>query len=77
MKNEIIFETIKNSLKTNNSINLDSSTKNVDEWDSLGHLSILSGLNRLFDGKIVEVEELAEAESVEEIITILKKHELY
>ena len=48
-----------------------SSSESIDEWDSLGHLSILSSLDEVTNGKASEVEELAAALKIEDLIKIL------
>lgn len=48
----------------------------VEMWDSLGQLSILVALDRLFDGKIASINEMAEADSMPKILNILKQHSL-
>ncbi len=48
-----------------------SSSESIDEWDSLGHLSILSALDEVTNGKASEVEELAAALKIEDLIKIL------
>lgn len=55
-------------------LSLDSSINNVEEWDSLGHLGILSALDKLYNGKIAPIKEMAAADSVEKILQILKKN---
>ena len=52
-------------------INETSSSESIDEWDSLGHLSILSALDEVTNGKASEVEELAAALKIEDLIKIL------
>ena len=47
-----------------------------DTWDSLGQLSILVALDKLFGGKIANINEMAEADSIPKIIAILKQHSL-
>lgn len=59
-----------------NAINLFSSMENIEDWDSLGHLNILVGLDSRLDGRPAEIMELATAKTVEEIAGILRKHEL-
>ena len=49
-------------------INETSSSESIDEWDSLGHLSILSALDEVTNGKASEVEELAAALKIEDLI---------
>lgn len=48
-----------------------SCSESIDEWDSLGHLSILSALDEVTDGKASEVDELAAALTIEDLIKIL------
>jgi hypothetical protein len=48
----------------------------VASWDSLGQLSILVGLDKLFCGKIASLTEMAEADSVSKILSILSKNNL-
>lgn len=48
----------------------------VSTWDSLGQLSILVALDKLFDGKIANIIEMAEADSVSKILNILRQHSL-
>ena len=58
------------------SITLESSVWNVNEWDSLGHLGILTMLDELFGGKIASIKEMAKADSVKTILKILKNNSL-
>jgi acyl carrier protein len=54
----------------------DTRAEELDMWDSLGQLSILVALDKLFEGKIASINEMAEADSVHKIIGILKQHSL-
>lgn len=47
-----------------------------NNWDSVGQLSILVALDKLFDGKIANINDMAEIDSVPKIIAILKKNSL-
>lgn len=72
-----IFEAIQLSMDLQEgSITLESSSENTEGWDSLGQLSILQQLDKLFEGKIAAIEEMASADSVAKIMTLLKKHSL-
>ncbi len=51
-------------------------SEEVDNWDSLGQLSILVALDKQFDGKIANITEMAEADSIPKILDILKQHTL-
>lgn len=48
----------------------------IESWDSLGQLSILVALDKLFDGKIAGIAEMAEADSVGKILAILRQNSL-
>ena len=53
-------------------VNENSSMNDIEEWDSLGHLSILLKLDEELGGEAGGIKELAEAKSVNEIFEILK-----
>ncbi len=48
----------------------------VDMWDSVGQLSVLVALDKLFEGRIANINEMAEADSMTKILNILKQHSL-
>ena len=48
----------------------------VAKWDSLGLLSILVALDKLFEGKIANITEMAKADSMPKILNILRQHSL-
>lgn len=77
MNEEKVLKAIQNALDMpEGSITPESSSENTEGWDSLGQLSVLQQLDKLFEGKIAAIEELASADSVAEIITLLQKHSL-
>jgi acyl carrier protein len=57
---------------------LTSSTcaEEVESWDSIGQLSILVALDELYDGKIANISDMAEADSIAKIIEILRQHKM-
>ncbi len=70
-----ILEIIAKALNVDaNGLTVDSSSDNVDEWDSLGHLGVLVALDKTFDGKLAGIAEMATADSVNKIIQILKNN---
>lgn len=72
-----ILEIIQNVLELEEkNLTIDSSAKDIKEWDSLGHLGILVALDEVFDGKIGEIDEMATADSVRKILKILKGNSL-
>ena len=52
----------------------ESSSMEVEEWDSLGHISIMSFLDKQFDEITERVPDFASATSVKEIIELLKSN---
>lgn len=64
------------NLKDDQRLTLESRMNAVEEWDSLGHLGILSGLDKFFDGQIAAIKEMAAADSVKKILAILKNNSL-
>jgi acyl carrier protein len=54
----------------------DSDSERMEDWDSLGQLSILVALDKHFKGKISSLSEIAEANSVPKILTILKNNSI-
>ena len=45
----------------------------IEQWDSLGHISILAHLDRKFDNITENCPDLASATSVKEILMILNE----
>ena len=58
------------------SLRMDTTLGSIEQWDSLGHLSILSSLDILFDGLIAPIANISQAQSVNEIIDILIENKL-
>lgn len=72
-----IIKTIENALELKQgAINENTQAKDIENWDSLGQLSILVALNKIFDGKIAGISEMAEADSIEKIFNILQENKL-
>lgn len=75
-ENEVL-EVIKNALNIKGGgLTLESSIEDVEEWDSLGHLGILSALDKFFEGKIASIKEIAAVDSIQKILRILKNNSL-
>ena len=72
----VIVLLIKKSLKTRQKIDINSSSNNVEEWDSVGQLIILSNLDIKLKGATSNISSIATANSVRKIISILKKNKL-
>ena len=75
MNKDDLLSLIKNALEVEH-IDLSSSMDTIEEWDSLGHLSILSAIDERLDGKASDISDLASATSVEKIMNILEKNSL-
>jgi acyl carrier protein len=74
IENEIL-EMIARSLEVHNGkITMDSCMDNVEEWDSLGHLSILVSLDKKFNGKLAGIKKMSTANSIKAIFKILKNN---
>lgn len=70
-----VLEVIRKALNLRDKdLTLEGSINDIEEWDSLGHLGILSALDKNFSGKIAPIKEMAAADSVEKILQLLKKH---
>ena len=73
---EGLITIITNALDADDVITEDSSTDNIPEWDSLGHLSVLTSLDQATEGEASAISDLGDASSVKEIISILRKENL-
>jgi acyl carrier protein len=73
---EGLITIITNALDADDVITEDSSTDNIPEWDSLGHLSVLTSLDQATEGEASAISDLGDASSVKDIISILKKENL-
>lgn len=72
-----LFEIVANSLSVpRENININTNSQNLEEWDSLGHLTILTAIDKATDGKASEIETLASSTSLSEILEILKKNNI-
>ena len=57
-------------------ITLDSGIDNLEKWDSLAHLSILTEIDKLTKGKASKIRGLSNATKVKEILKLLKNFKL-
>lgn len=71
---QIIAKSLKIELSK---INENSSSKNIEEWDSLGHLTILMSLDKKFKGKLNSISELSNCDSLKKIYKTLIKHKIF
>ena len=75
-KNKKLFSTLAKILNVKlNKINLRTNSKNLDEWDSLGSLNIITFLEKKFRNKIKKLD-VKDTTSVRSIIKLLKKNKI-
>ena len=70
-KNQLI-EIVCKALE-NDEVTFDSSIYDIDEWDSLSQLSILTELDDALDGKVADIDGIANTQSVSKYMIYLKK----
>jgi len=76
-KQEEVLRVIKNALDLKDGrLTIDSAVGDLPEWDSLGHLGILSALDKFFEGNVAPIKDMAMADSVRKILKILKENSL-
>lgn len=68
-----VLTAVKEALELENVPSIEDSINTIEEWDSLGHLSILIRIDRLLGGKATKISELGKAESIKEIVNILSQ----
>ena len=72
-----VIAAIEEALEINpGSLSENTRAEEVATWDSVGQLSILVALDKCFSGKIANITEMAEADSVPKILATLKQHGL-
>ena len=76
MTEKDILQLVKKSLKTKQKIDINSNSNNVEEWDSVGQLIILSNLDIKLKGATSNISAIGTANSMKKIINILKKNKL-
>ncbi len=70
---KIVAKTVKVNIKK---ISKNSKIGDFEDWDSLGHLKILSEIDKNTKGKASRISNLAQQESVSDLHKILKKNKL-
>lgn len=64
------------SMAFDEQITINSNSENTSGWDSLSYLSLLTALNDFTNGKTEAIEGLSKADSLVEVIELLKKADL-
>jgi acyl carrier protein len=57
-------------------ITLNTGINNLEQWDSLAHLSILTEIDNFSKGKASKIKGLSNANTVKEILKLLKNNKL-
>ena len=58
-------------------LSINSGAEDIVEWDSLGHLGILTKLDEILNGEASSIRELAEVDSIKKIVFVLKNASLH
>jgi len=69
------LQLIDNTLGVNEKLTLNTKRTDIEEWDSVGQISILSML-KIFFGVTLGMEELATLETIQDIVNILKSRNI-
>jgi len=56
-------------------LSLDTSTSDLDEWDSLGHIALLQEIDKSFEGRYTLSGKLASSISIRELLDALNSRE--
>lgn len=59
-----------------NKIDINLSSNNTEEWDSINHLNLMVEIDTKLNGKAKNIPELSTAHSLKKIYAILKKYKL-
>ena len=72
MKLSELFEKVEGALELDaGTISLESSSENIEDWDSLGHITILGMLDDATNGASADIVDLTQATSTAEIVQIM------
>tara|TARA_B110000503_G_C7004310_1_gene352893 strand:- start:133 stop:375 length:243 start_codon:yes stop_codon:yes gene_type:complete len=72
-----LIKLITKSLKiSSDEITINSKVNEIEEWDSLGHVTIMFAIDKETKGKASKIVALNEAQSIKGIYTLLKKNNL-
>ena len=75
MKVEDLLNGIRNALDNNN-IDENSDNENTPEWDSLGHITILSCVDNMTAGASNKIDGMGQISSIKQVIDLLKAHNI-
>jgi acyl carrier protein len=67
-----IIEIIERALDVSQPVSITSSAASISDWDSLGQINIIVALDEAFGGGVSELQEMAVASSIKQIVEILR-----
>lgn len=70
-KNELLEE-IKETLQREEELNVDMELSDIEEWDSLANISIISLFDQLFE-KVVTTYQLNECSTLNDVINLVSE----
>jgi acyl carrier protein len=73
--NDKYTEAFKKTFENQNLIFQDLEYQSINEWDSIGHLFLISNIEEIF-GITFEIDDITELSSFKKGIEILKKYDL-
>jgi len=72
-----LIEIFSKALKVDKSkININTTADEIEEWDSLGHLAILSAIDEATSGEASKIENLGAQQSLKGLLDLLNKNNL-
>ncbi len=77
MNEEKLIKIFSKVLKLDESkIDINTTTEQIEEWDSLGHLAFLSAIDEATSGEASKIENLGTQKSLKSILELLNKNNL-
>lgn len=76
MTTDDLLKIVKKALQTKREVTLEDSVDTLEEWDSLGQLAILVGIDKKLGGKAAEIKQLTACHSIQSLAEILREHHL-
>jgi len=73
---EKVIKAITKALKLKKQACETDSIKTIEEWDSLGHLVVLTALDKMFRNRVAGIKDMAGASSIKQILKILEREKL-
>lgn len=72
-----LLKLISKSLKISTSnISIKSKINEIEEWDSLGHVTVMFAIDKETKGKASKISALNNSKSIKDIYSLLKKNNL-